>query len=402
MAIRHGAAIALLAAFALAGCATQSPAPVSTPGTCPPCPSCPSCPGTPAPAPSTAAKPLQEARWSDLPGWPEDDPIAAWGAFLRSCQTLRRQPAWAPICADAQRLNGKDGAQIRSFFESSLVPHQVVNPDDSREGLITGYYEPLIRGSRTRSAAYRYPLYAIPDDLLTIEFGDLFPELKHMRLRGRVDGRKVVPYYSRAELSQRESQLAGKVLLWAADAIDLFFLQVQGSGRVELDNGGRMRVGYADQNGHPYQSIGRWLVDRGEITMDQASMDGIKAWARANPKRLDELLNANPSFVFFRQLPDGNEGPIGALGVPLTEGRSLAVDPRTVPLGVPVFLATTRPSDGKPLNRVMLAQDTGGAIKGAVRADFYWGSGPEAGIQAGRMRQTGRMWLLLPRDATPK
>ncbi len=402
MAIRHGAGIALLAAVALAGCATQSPAPVSAPGTCPPCPSCPSCPGTPAPAPSAGAKPLQAARWLDLPGWLEDDPSAAWGAFLRSCQTLRKQPAWAPVCADAQRLNGKDGAQVRSFFETWLVPHQVVNPDDTREGLITGYYEPLIRGSRTRSAAYRYPLYTVPDDLLTIEFGDLFPELKHMRLRGRLDGRKVVPYYSREELSQRESQLAGKVLLWVADAIELFFLQVQGSGRVELDNGGRMRVGYADQNGHPYQSIGRWLVDRGEITMDQASMDGIKAWARANAKRLDELLNANPSFVFFRQLPDGNEGPIGALGVPLTEGRSLAVDPRTVPLGVPVFLATTRPSDGKSLNRLMLAQDTGGAIKGAVRADFYWGSGPEAGVQAGRMRQTGRMWLLLPRDASPK
>ena len=186
-----------------------------------------------------------------------------------------------------------------------------------------------------------------------------------------------------------------------ADPIELFFLQVQGSGRVELPDGRRVRVGYAEQNGHPYQSIGRWLVEKGELKLEQASMQGIQAWARANPKRLNELLNANPSFVFFRELPDSGGGPLGALGVPLTAGRSIAVDPRAIPLGAPVFLSTTQPLSEQPLQRLVMAQDTGGAIKGAVRADFFWGFGAEAGAQAGRMRQKGEMWALLPNAYIP-
>ena len=211
----------------------------------------------------------------------------------------------------------------------------------------------------------------------------------------------MVPYWSRAELAQQEAQLAGKALFWVADPIELFFLQVQGSGRVDLSDGSRVRVGYADQNGHPYTSIGRWLVEKGELKLEQASMQGIQAWARANPQRVGELLNTNPSFVFFRELPDNGGGPLGALGVPLTPGRSIAVDPRAVPLGAPVFLATTYPNSDKPLRRLMLAQDTGGAIKGAVRADFFWGFGAEAGAQAGRMRQRGEMWALLPNGYVP-
>jgi membrane-bound lytic murein transglycosylase A len=189
--------------------------------------------------------------------------------------------------------------------------------------------------------------------------------------------------------------------LWIDDPLDLFFMQVQGSGQVALDDGSRVRVGYADQNGYPYRSIGKWLVDQGELKMEQASMAGIKAWARAHPSRLPELLNANPSLVFFRELPLDGSGPPGALGVPLTAERSIAVDPRQIALGAPVFLATTWPSDTRPLRRLMLAQDTGGAIRGVVRADFYWGSGPEAGSQAGRMRQKGAMWLLMPRAYAP-
>jgi membrane-bound lytic murein transglycosylase A len=182
----------------------------------------------------------------------------------------------------------------------------------------------------------------------------------------------------------------------------LFFLQVQGSGRVRLPDGALVRLNYADQNGHPYQSIGRVLVDRGDLKLEEASMQGIQAWGRANPARLPELLNANPSYVFFREVPNTPGGPVGALGVPLTAERSIAVDPRSVPLGAPVFLATTRPNSARPLNRLVLAQDTGGAIKGAVRADFFWGFGKEAGEQAGRMKQTGRMWVLLPPEAVPK
>lgn len=245
-------------------------------------------------------------------------------------------------------------------------------------------------------------MLGVPDDLLTIDLGELYPELKHMRLRGRLQGNKVVPYYSRAEITAQQDKWAQRTLLWVDDAVEFFFLQVQGSGRVKLPDGSLLRLAYADQNGHPYQSIGRLLVERGEMKAEEASMQGIQAWGRAHPNKLADLLNANPSYVFFREQPNSKEGPAGSLGVPLTAERSLAVDPRTIPMGAPVFLNTTRPNSGQPLNRLMLAQDTGGAIKGAVRADFFWGFGKDAGEQAGRMRQPGRLWVLLPDEAAPK
>jgi membrane-bound lytic murein transglycosylase A len=186
------------------------------------------------------------------------------------------------------------------------------------------------------------------------------------------------------------------VLAWVEDPVELFFLQIQGSGQVALASGERIRLGYADQNGHPYRSLGRYLIERGELTLEQASMQGIKAWAAANPAKLQEALNVNASYVFFRELA-GSDGPIGALGVPLSAQYSIAVDARYVPLGAPVFLATTFPLSSQPLERLVVAQDTGGAIRGAVRADFFWGTGAEAGTLAGRMRQQGRMWLLWPR-----
>ena len=212
-----------------------------------------------------------------------------------------------------------------------------------------------------------------------------------------------MPYYSRAEIVEQTGKSANRVLLWVDDAIELFFLQIQGSGRVRLPDGKMVRLNYADQNGHPYRSIGRELIDRGELKPEQASMQGIQAWARANPEKRDALLNTNPSYVFFREVAiDGNAGPQGALAVPLTAGRSIAVDPRHVPLGAPVFLATTQPNSASPLRRLMLVQDTGGAIRGVVRADYFWGFGPEAGNQAGRMRQQGQMWAILPPGAEPR
>lgn len=353
------------------------------------------CAASPLPSPKAPARPLQEARWEDVKGWGEDNLAEAHGALLLSCGVLAQQPVWRTVCEEARTLPAENAA-LRGFFESRLRPWQVVNADESREGLVTGYYEPLLRGSRERSKSFAYAIYGVPDDLLVVELGELYPELKNFRLRGRLDGRRVVPYWSRAELAQREVQLADKALFWVADPLELFFLQVQGSGRIELPDGRRVRVGYAEQNGHPYQSIGRWLVEKGELKLEQASMQGIQGWARAHPKRLNELLNANPSFVFFRELPDNGGGPLGTLGVPLTAGRSIAVDPRAVPLGAPVFLSTTQPLSGQPMQRLVMAQDTGGAIKGAVRADLFWGFGAEAGAQAGRMRQKGEMWVLLP------
>jgi len=395
----------ILAAIFLAACTTT---PTGEPATgCKPCPACPACPpaATVPPAAAPFSRILQPANWTDLPGWKDDDLAAAWPAFMASCRGVASKPhgaSWKRVCDLARAADGKPGSDPRRFFETQLKPYAIQAADGNAGGLVTGYYEPLLRGSRTRTKGFEQPVRGVPEDLLTIDLSAIFPELKDKRVRGRLEGNKVVPYWSRAEIAARGDRLPSRTLLYVDDAVELFFLQVQGSGRVSLPDGTLARLNYADQNGYPYQSIGRVLVDRGELKLEEASMQGIQAWARANPGRLQELLNANPSYVFFREVPNSKEGPVGALGVPLTAERSIAVDPRSVPLGAPVFLATTRPNSNKPLNRLVLAQDTGGAIKGAVRADFFWGFGKEAGEQAGRMKQSGRMWVLLPPEAALK
>ncbi|QRM20839.1 murein transglycosylase [Dechloromonas sp. TW-R-39-2] len=399
---------ALFLAFSLLSACSLLPSGEPEPAVCKPCASCPACPPTavttPVP-PSPFARTFRAASWADLPGWKDDDIAAAWPAFMQSCRGMASKshgPAWKRVCDLARTADGKPDFNPRAFFEQNLLPYAVLTGDGESNGMITGYYEPLLRGSRTKVKGFEQPIRAVPDDLLTIDLSALFPELKDKRVRGRVEGNKVVPYWSRAEIGARGDRLPGKTLLYVDDAVELFFLQVQGSGRVKLTDGSTVRVNYADQNGHPYQSIGRVLVDRGELKLEEASMQGIQAWARANPARLDELLNANPSYVFFRENPNSKDGPAGALGVPLTPERSIAIDPRSVPLGAPVFLATTRPNSVQAMNRLVMAQDTGGAIKGAVRADFFWGFGKAAGEQAGRMKQTGRLWVLLPPEAAPR
>jgi membrane-bound lytic murein transglycosylase A len=342
----------------------------------------------PPPAPT-----LAPTTFGDLPGWGDDDVAQAWSSFLASCSAFGSRAAWQRVCEPAA---ASPAERARAFFEANFTPYRIANADGATQGLVTGYYEPLLRGSRVKRPPFLYPLYAPPDDLLVVDLTEVNPDLKNMRLRGRLQGNRVVPYWSRADIERGRAPLAGKELVWVDDAIEAFFLQVQGSGRVQLDGGEMLRVGYADQNGHPYRAIGRWLVDRGELTVAEASMQGIAAWARANPHRLDELLDSNPSYVFFRTLPNATGGPLGALGVPLTPERSIAVDPRFVPLGAPVWLATTHPGTKHPLERLVVAQDTGGAIRGAVRADYFWGFGAEAGREAGRMREQGRLWVLLP------
>ena len=355
---------------------------------------------TASPAPSFTPV-LKPTGWNALTGWTDDDILPALDAFLQSCTVLKKQPLWQETCTQADSMRGQNADVLRQFFESRFVPHQVLNPDGSDNGLITGYYEPLLKGSRKQSRRYRYPLYATPDELLVVDLSEVYPELKNMRLRGRLQGRKIVPYYSRSEISNNPAPLQGKELFWVDDEVDLFFLQIQGSGRVELENGEIVRVGYSEQNGHPYKSVGRLLVERGELPLEKASMQGIKAWGQRNPDKLGELLRQNSSFVFFRELPAGVSAPLGSLGVPLTAGRSLAVDPRVIPQGAPVFLSTTWPNTDRELYRLMVAQDTGGAIKGNVRADFFWGFGREAADQAGKMRQTGKMWVLMPEGYQP-
>ncbi len=347
------------------------------------------------------APPYAVSKWEMLPDWQTLDLAPTWPALLQSCSALKNKPNWQEICAHAEQLGAADSAALRVFYEEWFTPYQVFNPDGSEHGMITGYYEPLLKGSRVKTQRFRYPLYAAPDDLLQIDMGAAYPQLKGLRLRGRLQGKRVVPYFSRAEIDGGTGVFKGRELYWVENAVELFFLQIQGSGRIELADGAQIKVGYAEQNGHPYVSIGRKLVEMGELKLEQASMQSIKAWAEKNPDKLTALLEQNPSYVFFRELPEGLSAPLGALGVPLTNEYSIAVDPRTIPLGAPVFLATTYPNDSAPLNRLMLAQDTGGAIKGAVRADFFWGFGELAGAQAGKMKQQGRLWVLFPKGGEP-
>jgi membrane-bound lytic murein transglycosylase A len=337
-----------------------------------------------------------KAEWAELPGWREDDVAEAWPALLASCSVLGPREFWREPCEAAKRVLPPSSDSARAYFERQFTPYRVASADSGDQGLITGYYEPLLRGSRTATQRYRYPIYRVPDDLVVVDLGAVYPELQNMRLRGRVDGRRVVPYAERAQIDGPDTPLVGKEIAWVDDAIDLFFLHIQGSGRIMLDSGQALRVGYAEQNGHPYRAIGRVLIDRGELTREEVSMQSIKAWLRGNPAKAGELLNTNPSYVFFRELPATGDGPPGALGVPLTPRRSIAVDPRHVPLGAPVFISTNWPNSSRALNRITFAQDTGGAVRGAVRADFFWGAGETAEREAGQMKEPLRMWVLLP------
>ena len=372
----------------------------------------------PAVSPAPASAPTLPAKytpvdWSALPGWSADHVDEAWSAFRVGCATLvasaATQALWQGPCGAAKAISPKNRNAVRGFFENHFSPYQVTAADGRDTGMVTGYYEPLLTGSRSRSPRYDVPLYAAPDDLLTIDLTELYPEFKDKRLRGRVEGKRVVPYWPRADIENGKAPFNASALVYVEDPVEAFFQQIQGSGRVQLAEGGIVRVGFADQNGHPYRSIGRILIERGELTLARASMQGIREWGQRNPAKLAPLLDENPSYVFFREVPapaPGTleaeiDGPFGTLGVPLLRERTIAVDPRSIPLGAPVYLATTYPLSTKPLQRLTLAQDTGGAIRGAVRADFFWGFGDDAGRQAGRMKQDGRMWILWPKGAGP-
>jgi membrane-bound lytic murein transglycosylase A len=397
--ILRASAVFLPAILVLAGCAElHRPAPSDT-RACAACAECPACPAPTSPARPAEAKFLQ-APFATIPGWAGAALAPGLRAFAAGCARIAAG-ALRRACDGASALAPDDEAAARRFVESEFEAWAVAADDRPAQGMVTGYYEPVIAGSRSRSERFRHPVYGVPADLVAVDLESVQPDTRGLRLRGRIEGARLVPYWSRAEI-EAMNPFRAPVLAWVEDPVELFFLQIQGSGQVELDTGGRLRLAYADQNGHPYRSMGRYLVERQEMTLDQASMQGIKAWAAANPRKLRAALDANPSYVFFRESTDLG-GPIGTLGAPLTAGYSIAVDPRHVPLGAPVFLATTWPLSTQPLERLVAAQDTGGAIRGAARADFYWGSGSEAGTLAGRMRQAGRMWLLWPRgEPLPK
>ncbi len=342
--------------------------------------------------------------WSQLDGWSEDDHAAAWPALRRGCaRTAALGDAWRRICAAAAAQPAPSDAEARRFFETHFVAHRIHGDDGAADGLVTGYYVPLLRGHVAPTPRFRYPLYAPPPDLLHVDLAAVIPSLAERRVRARLADGRVVPYYSRAQIDGAERLLAGHELLWVDDAEALFFLHIQGSGRVRLRDGGVVGVGYADHNGHPYRAIGAELVARGELRREDVDLFTIRQWLREHPDGVAELFNSNPSYIFFALRDTPDEGPIGTLGVALTPERSVAVDAAAIPLGTPLWLETTLPDEQvSPYRRLVLAQDTGGAIKGPTRADLFWGEGVRAERMAGLMKQRGRLFALLPRaQASP-
>ena len=319
--------------------------------------------------------------WDALPGWNDDRVQQAWPALLRSCR--RPTPEWAATCARAVQAGPRDERQVRAWLTQNLRPYRVESRQGQAQGLITGYYEPQFEARRRPDGRYATPLHSPPADLATRR-----------------------PWWTRREIATlpaAQAALRGREIAFLADPLDALALQIQGSGRLRIaEPDGTVRssrVAYAGSNEQPYRSVGRWLIDQGELPPTQASWPAIRDWARNHPARLDELLWSNPRYVFFREEPlaDPAQGPRGAQGVALTPGRSIAVDPKNVPYGTPVWLATTEPRSDRPLRRLVVAQDTGSAIVGPVRVDYFWGWDGPAAEQAGRMRQPLRMWVLWPR-----
>ena len=366
------------------------------------------------PKPPTLA--LEPVGFAALAGWREDRVAEALPALLRSCRVFERAkedrdlglagtPAdWREACEAAKAVPAGDDAAARAFFERWFQPF-AATAGGAPEGLFTGYYEASLKGSRSRSERYGTPLYKRPADLVTVNLGLFSDDLKGKRVAGRVKDGELVPFPARKEIEA--GALAGRdlELVWVDDPVDAFFLQIQGSGRVELDDGSELRVGYAAQNGRDYVPIGRKLIERGALARENVSMQSIRQWLADNPGQADEVMNENPSFVFFRELK--GEGPVGGQGVALTAGRSIAVDRRQVPYGAPVWLETQAPDPDaakpdRPFRRLMVAQDTGGAIRGPVRGDVFWGYGEDAASVAGRMKHQGRWYLLLPKPAAAR
>lgn len=358
---------------------------------------------------------LMPVSYASLPGW-EDDQIAnSIPALRKSCQTLGRMDEnkpigpngiggvagdWKPICTEAYSLPDGDSQKAREFYQMFFQPYLVSDlaEDRAASGLFTGYYEAALRGARTQGGVYQTPLYKRPDDLVLVGLGQFKQNWKGKRLAGRLENGQLVPYASRSEIDAGKLRGKNLELVWVDDPVDAFFLHIQGSGRVVFADGSTMRVGYDGHNGHDYTSIGRILIDRGEVSKEEMSMQAIRSWLAAHPDKGQELMRENSSFIFFRELKD--DGPVGAQGVALTPGRSLAIDKRFLPLGLPLYLHTfTDPVTPNPISRLVVAQDTGGAIKGVVRGDVFWGFGEEAAMRAGKMKETGSFFALLPANS---
>lgn len=392
-----GMAAVLSAAIVLSGCSREDE---TAPAALPP-------PEVPA------AVKLTPVGFEALPGWSDDPVIKALPALRRSCGVFAKKPSqawlglgqiagtyedWQGLCAELSRAlppgNETDETALRAWLEERFQPYALTAADGTANGTFTGYYEAALRGAREKAPGYETPLYGVPPDLVTVDLGDSDPQLKGKKVVGRIDGTEVKPYWTRQEIEDGALDGAASVVLWAADPVDAHILHIQGSGQVSLPDGTIQRVGYAGNNGHGFVGVGSEMMRRGLLEPGKASMPHIRTWLKANPDKAREVMQANPRYIFFREIQ--GEGPIGAFGVPLTPRRSIAVDTRYVPLGIPLWLDSVDP-DGLPLERLMVAQDIGSAIKGVVRGDFFWGPGEPALEKAGRMKSQGQWYVLLPK-----
>ena len=362
----------------------------------------------------TMPKPMfRVVDFKHLPGWEKADLTKSLATFQTSCRAfIKQEPEqivgtdnielqakdWQPACQAALQVK-PDAQDLKIFFQKWFAPVEFYG-DKPSNGLFTGYYMPSIKGSYTKSAEFSVPIYEVPKDLVTLDLGLFIPHLKNRKVVGRLEGNKVVPYYTREQINKGAVKGKARVLLWMHSPIDRLFLEIQGSGVIELDDGSRVFIGYDGQNCAPYTAIAGVLIKQGIMTRDNASMQAIKRYLEAHPEQMNSVINQNKSFVFFRKLK--LDGALGSQGVALTPGYSLAIDRQWVPMGAPLWLSTSRPDSknpdkNKPMQRLMIAQDTGGAIKGKVRGDVFWGGGDQATLIAGHMKNPGNYWMLLPR-----
>ena len=394
--------------------------------------------GTPHP-PGTTVTPgggasYTAVRHGDLPHWATQHFAQSLKSFKLGCEKLRNREGWQDVCTQAAQT-GEHHFSAKAFFEKYFTPWQV-SANGSQAGTVTGYYEPVLHGDTRQTAKAKFPIYGIPHDFVSVplpanlrgskstvriratgqnsgvidEAGQYAADLSQFpittrttALKGRFAGGRFLPYHNRNQINGGALNGKAPILGYADDPVELFFMQIQGSGRLKTPSGKYIRLGYADKNEQPYVSIGRYMVDKGYLPLGQTTMQGIKAYMQQNPQRLAEVLGQNPSYVFFRELSgDSDEGPLGALGTPLLGEYAGAVDRHYITLGAPLFVATAHPLTGHALNRLIMAQDTGSAIKGAVRVDYFWGYGDKAGETAGKMKAKGYVWLLLPNGMQPE
>jgi len=328
---------------------------------------------------------LYESDFEYLPKFNNENYDDILENFINSCRTKKAKKLYGPLCIKAKKT-----LDAKKFLLENFTPYQIATKEGTTNGLLTGYYEAELFASKQKNQKYKYPIYETPKDLIVVNLASIYPELKKYRLRGRIKGNKLIPYDTREE--SKDKGVNADVICYCDSEVDRFFLEIQGSGRVTLDDGSTMFIGYDNQNGHRYRAIGRYLVKIGALKLEDVSLQSIKAWLKSHPKRVNEVLNYNQSLVYFKER---KQGATGALGLELTPRRSVAVDRSFIPLGSMLYLSAD--VDAKKENRIVFAQDTGGAIKGAVRADLFLGSGDAAMQSAGKLKSDLQLWILMPK-----